>query len=170
MHFKALFIKPRIDFDRFRIRLKQELGEAIAHAVFEWLSATVDKVPVWSGASRATFVPLASQIGFAIALDRSPTSRRGGFGLGLRNAEGIISGDERTGIFGFIYKTTLEHLIYNEFNNGNEIPGPGQFGTLDNPGPYLFTVAGKQAFEAFAQTVRLPSPFDTFKTSRVRVK
>lgn len=167
MRFKAHFRAPRIDFGLFLAELSNELGNAIALGVFEWLSEAVDAVPVWSGASRATFLPLASQINFAVQIDRSDTARRGGFNLGLSNATGDLVSDAARGQFFFTYATSLEHLIYNEFNNGNIVRGPGQFTDLITPGPYGFTEKGKAAFLRVAATVRLPDV--NVKATSIRV-
>src|SRR4051812_11709786 len=59
MKFTGSFKAPRINVSAYRQKLQEVLGDAIAHAAFEWLGATVQEVPVWSGASRATFMPLA---------------------------------------------------------------------------------------------------------------
>jgi hypothetical protein len=84
MKFTGSFKAPRINVSAYRQKLQEVLGDAIAHAAFEWLGATVQEVPVWSGASRATFMPLASLIGFQVAI--RPIKRRGGITLGLSNA------------------------------------------------------------------------------------
>jgi hypothetical protein len=167
MQWKAIFKAPRLNLTGYRAKLQRELGDALAFATAQWLDAAVDAVPVWSGASRATFLPLASFISFAISI--SPIKRRGGINIGLQNASADYEADGSTGRFFFTYSTSLEHLIYNEFNDGNIAPGPGQFGTLINPGPYNFQEKGKSAFERFSPTVGLPSPFDTFSVTTTRV-
>jgi hypothetical protein len=163
MKFTGTFRTPRINLAAYRQRLHEVLGDAIAHAAFEWLSATVQEVPVWSGASRATFMPLASLIGFQVSFDA--IKRRGGINLGLSHATGDIKTDG--GVFTFTYATSLEHLIYNEFNNGNIVRGPGQFGELIHPGPYHFQQKGLEAFHRFAADVRLPEVPFTVKTFKV---
>lgn len=167
MQWKAIFKAPRLDLAGYRVRLQQELGDALAFATAEWLDAAVNAVPVWSGASRATFLPLASFISFHVSI--APVKRRGGINLGLQNASGNFEADGKSGRFFFTYETTLEHLIYNEFNDGNISPGPGQFGTLINPGPYDFQEKGKAAFDRFAPNVGLPNPFSTLSVKTLRV-
>jgi hypothetical protein len=167
MQWKAIFKLPRFNMAGYRSQLQKELGDALAFATAEWLDAAVNAVPVWSGASRATFLPLASAISFHVSI--SPVKRRGGINLGLQNASADFEADGQTGRFFFKYETSLEHLIYNEFNDGNISPGPGQFGTLLNPGPYDFQAKGQASFERFAPNVGLPNPFSNISVKTLRV-
>jgi hypothetical protein len=165
MKFKATFQTVRVDFSRYHRALQEALGDAIAQAAFQWLGATTAAIPVWSGASLATFLPLASATGFSLSV--SPVSFKDRISLGLRNASGSITADASTGKFEFEYSTTLEHLIYNEFNNANITPDPSLFARLLTPGPYHFQEKGQEAFRKAVQDVRLPEPIYTIKTLRV---
>lgn len=166
MKIKATFKVPRVNFSKYRKALQETLGEAIAQAAFEWLGATTASIPVWSGASLATFQPLASQVGMTLAI--SPVTRFSGINLGLSNATGSVTADADRGVFKFEYSTTLEHLIYNEFNNANISPDPGLFARLLQPGPYAFQKKGLEAFKKVADDVRLPAP--TFSITTIRVQ
>lgn len=162
---KASYSAPRVDFIGFRKKLQETLGDAIARAALEWLGATTNAVPVWSGASMATFQPLASQIGLTLSI--SPVAHTDRIGLGLNNASGEIEADAAKGVFTFTYATTLRHLIHNEFNNANVSPDPGLFSALRNPGPYRFQEKGREAFDNVAKAVRLPEPEWRIKTIKV---
>jgi hypothetical protein len=116
MKFTGSFKAPRINVAAYRQKLQEVLGDAIAHAAFEWLGATVQEVPVWSGASRATFMPLASLIGFQVRSTQSSGVAESTSGSVTRQ---VTSKRTATGVFTFTYATSLEHLIFNEFNNGN---------------------------------------------------
>lgn len=115
-------------------------------------------------------MPLASEVGFQVAIDQSPSARRGGVSLGLSNAKGDITVDANKGVFTFTYATSLEHLIFNEFNNGNIVRGPRQFTDLITPGPYHFQQKGKAAFERVAADVRLPGFRDCITKTPIRVR
>src|SRR6476620_8661382 len=130
MRISATLRAPRVDFSKYRKALQEVLGDAIAQAAFQWLGATTAVIPVWSGASMATFQPLASAIGFSLSV--SPVSFADRVNLGLSNATGEITADANTGNFTFKYSTTLAHLIYNEFNNANISPDPTLFSRLLN--------------------------------------
>lgn len=156
MKLKAFFRVPSISRDRYLQLMRDQLGQAIADAAAEWLGATVPLIPVWSGASRGTFRPLASKIGLQILiLPRAFTER---ISFGEHNATGDVTIDAAAGRFTFSYSTTLAHLIYNEFNNANETPDPTLLFKLINPGPYNFQQVGEKAFREFAKGVRLPDP------------
>ena len=67
MKCKARFQAPRIDIAAYRANLKKHMTEEIRSALSQWLKAVIEKtavgeMPVWSGASRATFLKLARQI------------------------------------------------------------------------------------------------------------
>lgn len=156
MKFTATFIAPRVNFAAYRRALQEVFGDAIARAAAEWLNATVAEIPTWSGASLATFRPLASQVGFPLSV--APVSFVSRVNLGLSNATGEIETDAQKGRFTFTYGTTLPHLIYNEFNNANITPDPSLFARLLNPGPYQFQEKGKAAFLRAAEGVDLPPP------------
>ena len=165
MKIKATFRVPRVDLTRYREALNQSLGEAIAQAAFAWLGATTAAIPVWSGASLATFQPLASELGIALSI--APVSFVDRISLGLSKAEGSVTVDSTKGKYEFSYSTSLEHLIYNEFNNANISPDPTLFSRLITPGPYEFQKKGLDAFEKVARDVRLPAPTYSIKTIRV---
>ena len=69
MKFTGTLVAPRIDLAKYRKALDKHLRETIAQALMEWLEATVlAEVPVWSGASRATFLQLARNIEYNIPI------------------------------------------------------------------------------------------------------
>lgn len=163
MELKATFKAPRLDLQRYKKELQSHLGDTIAQAAFEWLSTVTKIVPVWSGASQATFLHLANQI--SMALNIAPVTRTSGVSLGLSEGEGRVDADPDNGRFTFTYRTTLFYLIYNEFNNANLEWGFH----LKRPGPYHFQKAGQEAFEKLASTVRLPTPFKHLNIKTIKV-
>lgn len=158
MKFKVRFKAPRINFQRYSQELRDELTDKIALAAFAWLDATTDKIPQWSGASAATFLHLAREVNFSLPISEA-TLAPNRVSLGLRESDGGITLDPHRGRFTFSYSTTLEHLIFNEFNNANITHDPKVFSRLLNPGPYQFQAKGKAAFLRVASSVRLPDPF-----------
>jgi hypothetical protein len=163
---------PRIDFRKFSTAMADVLADAIAEAAFRYLEATAHTIPVWSGASRATFLSLASDINFTlnIALASGAPNR---IPLGQQRSDGEVNvKDARKGIVNFTYVTDLPHLIWNEFNNANINPDPTKFpppALLKQPGPYNFQVRGADAFNQVAAKVRLPNPFTTMKVKEIKV-
>ncbi len=170
MKLSATFRLPRISFPKYRDALRQTLTEGITEAAFLWLNATTAEIPSWSGASRATFLKLATAIGFSVDIAVSSTSRFDRTGLGQSRSTGGIDIDKASeGLVSFNYGTTLEHLIYNEFNNANISPDPTLFGKLLKPGPYAFQEKGQKAFEQVASGLSLPDPTRSFTYKTIRV-
>lgn len=165
MNFTGTFLPPRINLAAYKKALQDELKEQLAFAVFQYLDAVLAKIPVWSGASAATFLALAKTVDFPLSIEP-----RGGpaDGISFGRAHGTAQYEAgvKEGVFMFTYATTLAHLIHNE---QFPPPGPGQFGHLLHPGPYHFRDTGKEAFDKVAQAVRLPSPFDYEKFRRIKV-
>lgn len=166
MRFKAKLELPKFNRAAYVRAMNAHMTDVIQDAARVWLNATVASlIPIWSGASAATFLKLARAASFN--LTAGPIG-----GVRSRTAEGsrqstgnIISGKTA---YWFEYGTTLRHLIFNEFNDANAGGDPAVFARLVNPGPYQFQQAGATAFRSFARTVRLPNPFNYVKvTTRV---
>jgi hypothetical protein len=169
MKFTYKFNIPRINVDRYRNELDKSMREAVAQAVMEWLDAVLMEIPVWSGASRATFIKLGMQIGMNIPVAPASgnwahglfTSRIDRRGEGLSQSTGKVEHDKAKGRYVFIYGTTLPWLIWNEYHNANVEPDPTLFYRVLKEGPYNFQAKGAEAFKKFAETVELPrvAPF-----------
>ena len=166
MKFKGTFRAPRLDLKKYQTLLHEHLSDEIAHAAFVWLSSVLEEIPVWSGASHATFLRLAREVGYNLTISPRVVSR---ISYGQRNGDGEIHADPQKGLYTFKYSTSLRHLIYNEFNDANVVPDSGLLSRLINPGPYMFQLKGQMAFREHVKNVRLPSPWRVLKISKVRV-
>lgn len=168
MKFTGTFRAPRLGMATYRKAMQEHLTDKITEAAVEWLGAVTPKIPVWSGASASTFLPLAR----AVAYDYSFDARINNYGL--RHAEGTLDpGKSDPNRYTFTYSTTLAHLIWNEFNNANINPDPTKWpppAELITPGPYEFQKAGQEAFEKFAEGVSLPDPFSALRIKQIRVR
>jgi hypothetical protein len=156
MKWTGAFSAPRLDLNVYREILHRHMSEVIAQAVLTWLSAVVDQIPVWSGASRATFIPLAAKIEYAIPISPVVGSR---VALGMGSSQGDVVMDQGRGLYTFEYGTTLPWLIWNEYHNANENPDATKWpppAKLQRPGPYQFQRLGQDAFRKFAEQVALP--------------
>ncbi len=163
MKFQGKFAVPRLDLAGYRAALDKRMREAIAQGVMEWLNAVLDKIPDWSGASRATFVKLAQTIGMNVPISPTPTAM-GSVGdrssEGQNNSQGKLNLDTPPGRYTFKYQTSLPHLIWNEYHNANQDPDETKWpkpALLLNPGPYEFQAKGLMAFMQFAKSVDLPA-------------
>lgn len=166
MKFKGTLKSFRLDMRAYKLALHSHLSEQIANAAFLWLNAVLSQIPVWSGASHATFLRLAREVGYTLAIQPRVISR---IPYGQRQGDGEVIADPAKGQYAFRFETSLAHLIYNEFNSANVTPDPTLFAQLLRPGPYGFQQVGVKVFQEFAKTVRLPNPFDDLKIKRHRV-
>ncbi len=168
MKFIGSLATLQLDFEDYRKRLHERLTDEIAHAAFLWLNAVLDEIPTWSGASRATFLALSREVGFNLTISPTPTGGKGlGISIGAAHGQGEMIADPKKSLYTFKYATSLPHLIWNEFN----APGgdPNVFAKLKKPGPYRFQEKGKEVFKQLAADVRLPNPWKSLKTTKVKV-
>jgi hypothetical protein len=163
MRFTGTLVAPRIDMAKYRSVLDKHLRETIAQAIMDWLETTVlAEVPVWSGASRATFLALARSIEYNIPIFPVAPSR---VDRGMSESSGSLEADATKGRYVFQYQTTLPWLIINEYFDAT------QWGFhLKKPGPYDFQKKGQAAFRKFAEAVRLPNPFECLKSTQFKVR
>ncbi len=145
----------------YRKALDKHMKAAIAQGLMEWLEAVLALIPVWSGASRATFVKVARIINYSLPVGPASgswahglfTSRMDRTGTGQAMSTGRMKTDG--GEYSFTYGTSLPWLIWHEYHNANVDPDPTLFYRLLQPGPYNFQTAGAEAFRKFASRVTL---------------
>lgn len=178
MKFRARFRQIQLNSSKFRDDLAKVLTRDIKIAATAWLNATVMSViPIWSGASRATFLKLSRSVGFGLTITgiearSSENPRALGPSVGFQQSEGKVNTDgARKGIVSFNYGTDLFHLVFNEYENANASPVAGRlFARLRDPGPYGFQDIGREAFEEFARVaVELPNPWKSPRIKLIRV-
>ena len=147
---------PILDLEGYRTKLHEHMIQCLKEAAKKWLESTAHYIPVWSGASRSTFSPLASHVEYA--LDISPVvAARVHFEMDYGTAEWTT--DPVNGKYIFSYYTSLAHLNINERYNANLFINP-HTGTpyfhLKTPAPYHFQARGDTAFSMYAAGVELP--------------
>ena len=140
----------------------KELHERLTHTLTEatkaYLNTIVSIVPVWGGASRATFSPLASHVEMTLAIFPVAQVNTIELGIGESTAEFIAGPSE----YSFTYNTALPHLNINEYYDAN------QWGLhLKQPGPYGFQEQGKAAFEAVVSEFEWPELVYEIETKHV---
>ena len=160
MKFTYSYRRPSLDLNGYKKVLDKRMKEALAQGLMEWLSAVLIEVPLWSGASRATFVKLAQHIDFSVPVSGgpAPVDRTG---EGMTASKGEFVADIESGLYIFTYGTSLPWLIWNEYHNANVDPDPTLFYRLKKPGPYEFQIKGVTAFMHTTRLVDLPrvAPF-----------
>lgn len=169
MRFKATFNIPTLDLTQWKSKVSIQITDALEKGVIAWLNAATAPVPVWSGASLATFKPLAQRVNFVLSISPTTIGSQLGLGpnVGAAKSTGRFFGDPKKGEFFAEYSTNLDHLVFNEFANANTGADPKVFARLRNPGPYNFQIAGNNAFRQAVGAVRLPFPK---LTSKKRIK
>ncbi len=156
MHLSVNLKALKVNLAKYKSALHERLSEALAESCRVWLTTVVKEstsvgLPIWSGASIATFSPLASHIAYALAL--SPVADAPNrIALGVGHGTGLFEpGTKKRGLYTFTYQTTLPHLLINEYNDAT------QWGfNLKHPGPYGFQIKAEEAFKKFARDVTLP--------------
>jgi hypothetical protein len=166
MRFKGKLVAPELDLERYKKLLHEQLLEDLSRAAFAWLDEALSKVPEWSGASRATFLQLAREVGYSLIINPRVISR---VSFGARHGKGKISVDPSKGIYTFKYSTDLAWLVSNEYRHNTKKNDPSVFYRLLRPGPYHFQKSAQAAFEREAKDVRLPNPWKSLKLRTYRV-
>jgi len=164
MKFKGNLAQLDLNLKQYRQKLHEELSEEITRAAFAWIEAVLAEIPVWSGASWATFLRLSREVGYNLVISPKAINR---IPYGQRHGDGEFQTDSRKGLYTFTYSTSLRWLIHNEFNTPDS--DPHVWGRLRKPGPYHFQQVGQKAFEKMAGEVRLPSPWKSLRVSRRRI-
>lgn len=116
--------------------LEQRAARTLREAAREYIFTSISIIPVYGGASHATFVALADAID--VPLQINPVARST-ISQGLQSSSGEFNNDAPS--FSFVYETDLPHL------NVNEREDATRFGfRLITPGPYNFrAIAGAAA-------------------------
>lgn len=168
MKLVAKFEIPSLNVKKLERTIATEFSDGITQAAFGWIDAALEKIPVWSGASHATFLHLARAVGFSLNIQpagNAPTRIQ----YGLRASVGEVSIETGKGVFRFTYTTSLKHLVYNEYNNANVTPDPGLLSQLLEPGPYNFQDAARKVALDVLNNLSLPdvTEFISVKSKQV---
>lgn len=139
------------------VGIRKELDDysrqTVEAAARVWLQAALAEIPVWSGASRATFEQLGAAIGEPVPLSHKADAPNR-IALGRANGRGGIEKDGE-GNWRFFYETSLVYLSANE----QQSVGVGQYGVVSGliqPTPYNFRGKANAALQGFASDVPLP--------------
>ena len=150
---------PQIDVSSYRTATHDRLSETITEAAKAWIDNAEGIIPVWSGASRATFLDLANKVGYQLMIDPVAASR---IELGYENGVATFTANKEESTYSFSYSTSLAHLIINEYYDAT------QWGFhLKRPGPYHFQEAGRNALRRITVSMPTLKPFIQKKSVRV---
>jgi len=96
---------------------KKRIGEIMTQFTFtvlrEWVTEVTDVIPVWSGASRASFLKLANQAEVQVDIEQyivAPIGSR--IPLGYELSVGVVIADARgsSGLYGWDWESTLDYI------------------------------------------------------------
>lgn len=158
------------DMEEYKKVVFNQLVNATERAGRAWLNAIIQNTPIpsWSGASRATFLKLAQELGTTVPISIAPGApNRIAMGKSAGAASEVYK-DKQEWKVGIYYKSTLGHLNYNEYNMavaGKAYPQPWSNNVRYTP--YFFQQRGQTAWKAEAEKVELPSPWRYIKPRKL---
>lgn len=161
MRFQTEFYKITFDRSAYLRKMLKALREFNERAGQVWIDVAVNKTPIptWSGASRATFQKLASELGTSVPIGPIRAAKdRTSLGRSTSSGSGVIE-NPKEGFVGFKYATNLRYLAYNEYNKAVAGPPPQPFSNKVRFTPYNFQVKANEAWKKAAKNAKLPDPF-----------
>jgi hypothetical protein len=159
MRFTTRFYRLDLNLEAYKRDLLQYLRKLNKRAGQAWLDAVINKTPIptWSGASRATFQKLASDLGTTVPIGpiRSRKNRTA-LGRSTSTGSGVV---ESKDFVGFVYETDLRYLAYNEYNHATKGAPPRPFSNKVRFTPYNFLGTGYLAWIKVAEKADIPDPY-----------
>ena len=160
MKFIADFYSFKLDLQKYKRVLLNTLRNMNERAGQIWIDVAVNKTPIptWSGASRATFQQLASELGTTVPIGPivANTNR---VALGRATSDSKVIEDSNSFYVGFVYSTNLRYLRYNEYNRAVAGPPPQPFSNSVRFTPYNFQGRAARAWRKEAKQAKLPNPY-----------
>lgn len=166
MKFTGSLVSFEIDMSKYEQKLHEELSKEIARVASVWLEVVLAEIPVWSGASWATFTKLSRALGSTLAISVSSKGLNR-ISYGQQHGDGALIADRKKHEYLFEYSTDLKWLVHNEYNTPDS--DPNVWGRLKKPGPYFFQQVGQKVFNKMASEIRLPSPWKSLVVTRHRI-
>lgn len=104
---------PVIDIPKAKQKIHEVMTRFTFDVLAEWVRTTTSVIPVWSGASRASFLKLANQVDVEIVIEPlivAPIGSR--IPLGFETSIGVIIADARgsSGLYGWDWASTLDYI------------------------------------------------------------
>lgn len=163
------FYSFRLDYPRYRQVALSHLRNLNERAGKAWLKTALDETPIptWSGASRATFMKLASELGTSVPLGPIRAKKnRVALGKSTSAGSGVIE-DKNAWEIGFKYETDLRYLHYNEYNTAVAGPPPQPYSNNVRFTPYNFQKRAADQWEHVAKTAKLPNPYRYLRIRKI---
>lgn len=110
---KAKVNIPTIDMKKTEDALHKVMSEAVLNAAKKWVLDVTSSVPVWSGASKASFLKLAFEVQVGLAIAPKVTSR---IPLGIATSTGALI-LEKGKHYGWEWSSDLDYIHIVDQNN-----------------------------------------------------
>lgn len=157
-----------MDWNKYEKDAMKALTAANKAAGQAWVKAVVDTpIPTWGGASRATFQKLAQALGTSVGIGPIRSKKNTtAWGRATSTASRVVL-NKTDWYAGFVYRTTLRHLIYNEYNKAVKGPYPKPWSNNVRFTPYNFQARGIMAWKLVAVKAKLPNPLRYIKARKI---
>jgi hypothetical protein len=100
---------PRIDLPAVQAAVDERMKSFTLDAMAVWVRSATTVIPVWSGASRASFLKLARQVSLTIPIQPvAPIGSR--IPLGIETSTGSIIADQAAGLYGWQWSSGLDYI------------------------------------------------------------
>jgi hypothetical protein len=158
--FSGGFPKIDIHIDKFKKTLDQKLKTEIRNGAREWLRATYQRVPVYTGTARGTLVPVGKLLRVAVPI--SPIAKRKGKGPSFGATQSAFDFTFTETTYSFTFDQNLFYYKLNDLYPNKIIKSA----------PWYSFDAGAQAFQRYyRQSIKnkLPQLKDYVFVSEVRI-
>lgn len=156
------------EYRRVMLNALRNLNERAGKA---WIREAADKTPIptWSGASRATFQKLASELGTSVPIGPIRARKdRTALGRSTSATSGVEERNKGDDVYvGFVYETDLRYLAYNEYNLAVAGNPPQPFSNNVRYTPYGFQKRAEAEWQKVAKTAKLPDPYRYLKLRKI---
>jgi hypothetical protein len=97
---------PRVDFKKTEDEIHKVMTKFTFDTLAKWVAGTTQPIPVWSGASRASFLRLAALASTSITINPVAPSR---LTLGITEASSEVVA-KRGELYGWSWSSTLDYI------------------------------------------------------------
>jgi len=98
---------PTPDLKKTRAKNHKAMSKFTVDTLKTWVMHTVDPIPVWSGAARASFLFLAAKAFTSIVINPVAPTR---LSLGITEADAEVFSDPGKGLYGWRWESELAHI------------------------------------------------------------
>lgn len=102
---------PRPDTKKTQTAINETMARFVIDTMRVWVLETTQPIPVWSGASRASFLFLAAKAFTSITINPvAPDPPGSRITLGITEATSEVIADQSKGEYGWTWESSLEYI------------------------------------------------------------